>query len=356
MNASEFDLLPILQKYGYNTHSFLSLYPGLNYFHVPGNAGYIAYLETNSLVLAAGDPIAEDDEIIGLITAFLAHFLHKTKYVGFIPVSEKMTAVLTSCGFDKLHIGREPVFDLKHLPQPSRSIKQAVRRAQRKGLKVIPYSPKCGPQYEEAIQKLCHQWESTREIPAMGFLFQLDPLACREQKKYFLLVNEQDQLLALLACSPIYNRNGWYLEDFIRDPSAPNGGSELLLLTAMELLAKEGYTMGTLAVAPLAGLPEKDNQHPHCNEILKLVYRHLSFVYHFQTLEYFKGKFGPSHWENNAFCFYPQGLTPGLAMALIEAFVPGGIPAIVAHKLKQWSQTLWPSKVKAILNKKATAS
>jgi phosphatidylglycerol lysyltransferase len=331
-DSQPFEPLAALQKHGYNTHSFLSLYPGVQYYRIPGRSGYVPYVTTHKMVLAAGEPIASEEELPELIQSFLAHFRDRKKYIGFIPVSQKTTFILQKAGFDKVHVGREPIFDLTNLPKPSRSIRQAIRRALRKGLRVVPYDAV----YEDAIQRLCDSWQNSHEIPALGFLFQLKPLERREYKRYFLLVDENDHLLALLACSPIYGRNGWYLEDFIRDPSAPNGGSELLIESAMECLSQEGFEMATLAAAPLAGLPDRDQAHPLANKILKLVYRRLSFIYHFQTLEFFKGKFGPSVWEDNAFCFYPHGLTPGLICNLIEAFLPGGVPAIVMHKLQSW--------------------
>lgn len=331
--SSALNPLDALQRHGYNTHSFLSLYPGIEYFWNAEGSAYIPYVQTRKIVLAAGEPIGPDEAIPDLVTAFLQRFRKERKYVGFIPVSQKLTPVLQACGFDKVHIGREPVFHLQNLPKPHRSIRQAIRRAGRRGMSVTEYDPA----YEPAIQTLCARWQTTHEIPAMGFLFQLRPLEGREQKKYFLLVDDQDRLMAMLACSPIYGRNGWYLEDFIRDPDMPNGGSELLIQSALEMLAAEGYELATLAAAPLAGLPDRDESHPLANEILKIVYRRLSFIYHFQTLEFFKGKFGPNVWEDNSFCFYPKGLTPGLALAMIEAFLPGGIPAIIMHKLRQWA-------------------
>src|SRR5437016_4577161 len=94
------DTLPVLQKHGYNTHSFLSLYPGVSYFHVPGVEGYIPYATSKNMILAAGDPVGPDENIPVLIKAFLAHFKSRKKYVGFVPVSQKMTPILQELGFD----------------------------------------------------------------------------------------------------------------------------------------------------------------------------------------------------------------------------------------------------------------
>jgi hypothetical protein len=171
-------------------------------------------------------------------------------------------------------------------------------------------------------------------LPAFQFLFQLRPLYLRENKKFFLAVDNDDKLLAFLSCSPIYGRNGWYLEDLIRESSAPNGTTELLVTMALESLAQEGYDMATLALAPLAGMPDRDESHPKLIRILRLVYRRLSFLYHFQTLEYFKSKFKPSNWEPNYFYFFPAGVNLALARNLVEAFMGENLFSIVRHKIR----------------------
>ncbi len=319
----------MLKRYGHNTHSFLSLYDGVQRFEAPGIEGYIAYIRSKNLVLAAGDPIVSESNTSALVKAFLEHFKDKVRHIGFIPVSQKTTPVLTALNFDKIHIGCEPVFSLQDLPKLSKNVKQAIHRATRKGLRVVPLSTK----YEHEIRALSRRWAHAREIPPMGFLFQLCPLTLKTHKKYFLLVDQQDTLLAFLACSPIYARHGWYLEDLIRVHKSPNGATELLLHTALNELAAEGHDMASLALAPLARLPSADKSHPLINRSLKLVYRHLSLIYHFQTLEYFKNKFNPPIWEENSFCFYPKGVSPSLVLDLVRAFTPGGIRSILIRKV-----------------------
>jgi hypothetical protein len=55
------------------------------------------------------------------------------------------------------------------------------------------------------------------------------------------------------------------------------GCTELLVTEALKALAADGFEMATLALAPLAGLPDRDETEMR------------------QTLEHFKGKFNPSH-------------------------------------------------------------
>jgi lysylphosphatidylglycerol synthetase-like protein (DUF2156 family) len=334
----DFDPLSAVRRYGYNTHSFLSLYPGIRYFYLPGVAGYIPYVTSDRLTLVAGEPVCPPESLSTLMQGLMRLAQSKGHRIGMIPVSSPMKQQLEQLGFDSLYIGKEPIFNLRNLPSPIASIRRAARRATRKALRIVPFEESYRPQ----IEAISHQWAETRELPPMSFLFQLRPMTLQAHKRYFLLVDESDRLLAFLACSPVYARKGWYLEDLIRVGAMPNGGTELLMQTALETFAAEGYEMATLALAPLAGLPDRDEQHPILNQLLRLCYEHLSFVYHFQTLEYFKGKFQPSYWEPNYFCFYPRRIRFSLIQALLSAFMPASLPELVLHKLQQVRRKLNP--------------
>lgn len=325
-----------VQKYGCNTHSFLSLYKGVQYFRLPPVEGYVPFVETDHLILVAGEPVAPDESVPLLLSKLQEIAVDRKKTLGLLPARASSKVQLELLGFDSVFIGKEPIFDLTKLPKPSKSIRQAVNRAERLGLQIVEYDDL----YRDQVAALCHRWQDTRELPAMQFLFQLRPLDWKEHKKFFLAVDTTGKLVAFLSCSPIYGRSGWYLEDLIREPDAPNGTTELLLTRALQQLSAEGYKMATLALAPLAGLPDRDERHPWLNSLLRLAYKRLSFIYHFQTLEYFKGKFKPSHWEPNYFYFYPAGVNPALVRNIAEAFLGDNLLVVLKHKMRR----LLPSK------------
>ncbi len=325
------DRLTAPKQFGHNTHSFLSLYEGLRYFTVPGVAGYVPIIITPGLILISGEPICPNYSIRPLVIALERYAKEHGCSIGAIPVSEKSKDMLEEVGFDSIYIGKEPIFDLQNLPKLKKALRQAAGRASRHGFKVVSFDSS----YKKQLEELCAEWQDSRELPPLEFLFQLRPLELNQYKKYFLVVDKDDKLCAFLACSPIYARNGWYLEDLIRRPTAANGCTELLISEALSALAAEGYAIATLALAPLAGLPDKDENHPILNVILRLCYRHLSFVYHFQSLEYFKGKFQPSHWEKNYFCVYRNGQRLGVTFNLLRSLMPRDILSIIRHKFER---------------------
>lgn len=319
-----------LRRWGYGTHSFLSLYRGFTHFRQDSVDGYIPFVETEKLILVAGEPVASTEALPVLLRGLMRLALEKEKTLAILPASSNSHKCFQKLGFDSVYIGKEPIFDLRALPKYPKSIRLAVNRAERLGITIKPYEEK----YSAQLEALCNYWQDSRELPALQFLFQLRPLYLREYKKFFLAVDKNDKLISFLSCSPIYGRNGWYLEDLIRDAQAPNGTTEMLMTKALESLTREGYEMATLALAPLAGMPDKDESHPKLNQILRLAFRRLSFIYHFQTLEYFKGKFKPSNWEPNYLYFYPAGFNVTLARQLFEAFLGDSLFSIVRHKVR----------------------
>ena len=326
--------LSILKRWGRSTHSFLTLYDDVEHFRVPGVDGYISIAFAGRLILISAEPVGSAHAVKTLITT-LKRFADANDYtIAALPTSELARELLASSGFGSIYIGKEPIFDLAARSKVSKSIRQAAERAKRKGLKVVHYDES----FRMQVELLCRKWQAKGELPPMQFLFQLRPLDLKSYKKLFLVVDEDNVLKAFLACSPIYARKGWYLEDLIRDPSAPNGSTELLITETLKTLADEGYDMASLALAPLAGLPDRDANHPFVNNIFRLCYKYLSFVYHFQTLEYFKGKFHPSHWEKNYCCYYSKEPVLIVVGHILRAFLPQQLPDIIKHKIERWKK------------------
>ena len=74
-------------------------------------------------------------------------------------------------------------------------------------------------------------------------------------KRYFIAMRH-GRMEGFLACSPVYARKGWYLEDLLRRPDAVNGATEALVLAAIEaftLMACVRWTPSAPWIPPLCG-------------------------------------------------------------------------------------------------------
>lgn len=311
-------VLALLKQYGWNATSFQILEPGYRYFFREPDA-CVAYVDTGSAWVAAGAPIAPEGELRSVADAFIAAARKAGRRACFFATEPRFTeaAPLTS-----LCIGEQPVWDPRRWPETlgeSRSLREQLRRARSKGVTVrsVPKEDLQDPEapVRRAIERLIGRWLGTRQMAPMGFLVQLSLFAEAEERR--CLVAEVDgRLVGVLGMIPIYARGGWFCEDLLRDPSAPNGTIELLVDAAMRLAAAEGCAYVTLGLAPLSGsIPAP----------LRAARRWGVALYDFEGLRAFKAKLRPHQWVP-IFLSYPAQQSGLFATVdILAAFARGGL-------------------------------
>jgi phosphatidylglycerol lysyltransferase len=147
----------------------------------------------------------------------------------------------------------------------------------------------------------------------MGFLVDVQPFHFADERRYFV-AERAGVPLGFVAAVPIYGRAGWLIEDFLRDPQAPNGTAELLVDAAMTALAAEGSRYVTLGLAPLSG--------PLAGW-LRAARKLSAALYDFHGLRAFKAKLRPHGWEP-IFVAHPAGTSSHLALVdALAAFARG---------------------------------
>ena len=159
------------------------------------------------------------------------------------------------------------------------------------------------------------RWLRMRELAPLGFLARVEPLAMLPDRRLF--VAERAGLpVGILSVAPIYDRQGWLLQNLLRAPEAPNGTAELLFDHAMREALACGRQMVTLGLAPLAG---------GVRAPLRFARRAGSDLFNFEGLYAFKAKLRPSRWEAVHLSF-PDG-TSGVRAVLdvLAAFARGDL-------------------------------
>src|SRR5690606_14525989 len=189
-------------------------------------------------------------------------------------------------GWSALRIGDQPVWapeDWPSVVRASKSLREQLRRSRAKGvvvraLEVGELAP--GHAVRARLDALIRRWLATKQIAPMGFLVQLDPFSFPEEKRYFI-AERDGEIVGFLAVIPVYARGGWFFEDLLRDPSAPNGTVELLVDAGMRAAAAENVEQVTLGLAPLAG---------EVSPWLRFARRWGKPLYDFEGLHTFKSK------------------------------------------------------------------
>jgi phosphatidylglycerol lysyltransferase len=157
----------------------------------------------------------------------------------------------------------------------------------------------------------------------LKFMVHVHPFSLAAERRY-VVAEQAGSVIGLAVAVPIYQRAGWFLEDLIRDPAAPNGSAELLVDAMMRQVAAEGARHVTLGLAPLAG---------EVGPLLAFTRDHTRRLYNFPGVRAFKEKLKPGEWLP-VYLSYPRSELGLLAMTdVLSAFAPAGLVSFALDSL-----------------------
>lgn len=330
------ELLRLQTLYGYNPHSLVSIAPGAQRWSTPDIDGAIIYGEFGRVWLAAGDPLAAREEMAELARQFATFAKLKGRVVAFVPTTAEFANRVTPHQFNAVKVGAAPYFDLKTWnPRGdcAKKMRAGVNQARRAGVEV-QYLDDPDERLRKETAELCLCWLGTRRAATtFGWLIALDPFLHFEHKKYFA-ARIEGKLVGFVAASPIPTRKGWYLEDVISAPDAPQGTATLLVVEALSELRAQGAALATLGTSPLAS--DGANDLPTNRVIaraLEIAARRLGGFYNFEGLRRFKSKFVPTWWESEyALAQHGVAIPPRVGHAIVRALVPGGLTQLLTRQ------------------------
>jgi lysylphosphatidylglycerol synthetase-like protein (DUF2156 family) len=344
----------LVERHGWNTTSFQTLEPHFRYWFSRDGDGMVAYYDLPTGWVAAGAPVAPQESIGAIAGAFIEAGERAGRAVSFFGLHDRGVELLGD-RVEALKIGEQPWWDpqlweSRHMVR--REVASQIRRAGRKGVHVVAVDPARmnDPASSErrAAEIVMRAWSRSRPMSAMGFLVQLDPFTFSESRRYFLA--EQDgRPVGFLALVPIAARNGWFLEDLLRIPDAPNGTAEMLVDAAMRSIAAEGARYATLGMVPLKGFESSPVELPRWGRILfRFSSRYLNAFYGFEGLAAFKSKFHPEGWENVYLAGAPR-VTPLTLLSTLVAFararpvrfILATLAQMVRHAFEDMAPALW---------------
>ncbi len=310
-------MLALLQRHGWNATSFQVLEQGFSYWFDPDGDGCVAYVETGGAWVAAGAPICAPERLGLVAERFVAAAAAARRRAVFFGTEPRFHD--RAPGFSSLLIGEQPVWDPRGWEQTLRegkSLREQLRRARAKGVTVrrLTAAEAEGPE-RPRLEALVERWLKRKSMAPMGFLVQLELFPFSAERRFWVAERE-GTLISLLVAVPVYARNGWFLEDLLRDTKAPNGTAELLVDAAMRELAASGSGYVTLGLAPLAGaIP------PWMRAARDLG----SSLYDFEGVRAFKARLRPRDWEP-IFLAFPRKRSAAFAMLdSLRAFAQGGL-------------------------------
>lgn len=311
-------VLALLKRHGWNATSFQTLESDFRYwFH--GDDACVAYVDTGGAWVAAGAPITAAERLAEVAQAFVEAAAAAGRRACLFGAEARFAERVP---WSAMLIGEQPVWDPARwagVLRSSRSLREQLRRARAKGVVARAVSPgeleDAGSPLRREVERLMARWASSRPMAPMGFLVQLEPFSFAGERRY-VVAEAGGAVVGFLAAVPVYARRGLFLEDLLRDPSAPNGTTELLVDQAMRTAAAEQCLYVTLGLAPLAGPVRRG---------LRAAQRLGARLYDFQGLHAFKAKLRPDGWAPIYLVYPPGGHGLVAIHDALAAFARGGL-------------------------------
>ncbi|HEY0479316.1 MAG TPA: phosphatidylglycerol lysyltransferase domain-containing protein [Kofleriaceae bacterium] len=324
-------VLALLKRHGWNATSFQILEPGFRYWFdrsdrlgdggEGGDAGdeaCVGYVDTGRAWVAAGSPVAAPERFAEVTARFAAAAAAAGRRVCCFATEQRFH---DGVSWASMRVGDQPSWapaDWSGVVRDNRSLREQLRRAHAKGVTVRRLGPADlapGQAIRVELEGLIARWLASRPIAPMGFLVHVDPFTFLDQRRHFV-AERAGKVVGFLCAIPIYARPGWFFEDFLRDPGAPNGTVELLVDAGMRAAAAEAIPYVTLGLVPLSG---------EVSPWLRAARRWGKSLYDFDGLRAFKAKLKPRDWDP-IFLSYPRGASGFAAMFdTLTAFSRGGL-------------------------------
>ncbi len=308
--------LSALRRDGREATSFQSLEPDCAHWF--DGDDLVAYVDTGSAWVAAGAPVAPPSRVRDVAHGFVAAARAANRRACFFAVESDF---IEATGFTATKVGEQPVWDPRGWDDTlkgARKLREQLRRARAHGVTVTVVEGRDlqadGGARARALDAMAARFIATRGMAPMGFLVDLRPTLCAEEKRY-VFAEREGVIVEALALAPVYARGGWLLEDLLRAEGAPNGCSELMIDAALRAAAEEGSRYATLGMVPLAGV----------GGWMRAVADRARWLYDFRGLHAFRARLRPTRWDAVHLATPPDRWPTVALVESLRAFARGSL-------------------------------
>jgi membrane associated rhomboid family serine protease len=338
-----------VKAYGRSTNSIVHLYGQLRYFtpnhsrtydHARPLVGYVSLPRQNVMIT---DALCTPEHTKKVILDFAMFTQAQDKDCLLFPIDQITARQAAEIGFGVIQVGKEPVFHLKEYSPDKHDPKilSAIRQTIKKGiiLETLDQKSADASRIQKELQEILSEWFLSRRSEKMQLISEVSPFKYFHEKRFFI-AKSATRIEAFLSCSPVFARNGYFIHDLIRRPTAMNGISEALTIKALDTFKIEGRDFVSLGVASLAGLgePGVNKNYPIINKILNRTFNNHEAFMKFKSLYHFKKKFNPTAEEPSYLAFYPPTFKLRHALTIAGMFSGRGLLGDIIFKWKRWKE------------------
>ena len=246
-------MVELIRKWG-DVNSDGILDASCQIFSIPDVEGFIGYKVESSNAIVFGDPVCAPEEKAIFAHAFQGYCESRKIGTVYTIVSQEFADwAIENLSATSIEFGEKFILDpqndpLKNSGPKAVLVRKKVKRAIKEGATIKEYLDH-DPQIEQGIADVASEWLQKRHGPQI-FLCQLNLFKDRLGKRYFY-AEQEGKIVGLLMLNAMEAKNGWMLNNLMIAQESPCGLSELLVVTAMQIVAAEDCRY--VVIGPLVG-------------------------------------------------------------------------------------------------------
>lgn len=220
--------------------SIALLDPACEHFVIPNCKGMIGYRTESNCAVVLGDPVCAPSHKADLVHSFHDYCKENGKNIIYTTTSERFAYWAMQNGCSALvQVGDELISNPQHDPlegSSGRKLRNKISHCIHAGITVEEYTTE-DKELEAAIMQVGDSWRKGRQGPQI-YLAGVNLFAHRSGKRWFY-ARQGKRVVGVLLLNQLKARKGWLLNLLLATPDAPHGTTELLVVSALEVLRRE---------------------------------------------------------------------------------------------------------------------
>ncbi len=284
-----------VREYGGTTTDAI-LDPLCESFHIPEIEGFIGYRQEDDFAIALGDPVCSLEEREKLHMAFKSAMEKEGFKVIYALITPKFADWLNSHGFPILIDLLEVPFTNPQVSPMDKTgtraslVRRKVKQAMKEKVEAFEYTEK-----DEALQKAMEEvgsaWLNARQGPQIH-ISHIRLFSDIYGKRWFY-AKKGKKVVGVVLLNEVKAQGGWLLNRIMIRPDAPNGTPELLIITALNQLKKEGCEFVSFGMIPKSKVGRIVGLNPITDYFTRLGYKMASLFFRLDGLRKFWEKYQP---------------------------------------------------------------
>lgn len=283
----------LVREYG-SSSSICCLAHDYLFYSTEGIDGAIGFKMAAGCAVVMGEPLCKEEDKIPLALAFKETMSKQKTPILYVTVSETFSKkAYGSICYSLIEVVDELICNPQQDPKigsKGRLLRSKVKQARRYGITTYEYTGN-DPSLERSLQKIALDWLSERRGPQI-FLSSVDLFAVTEGRRWVYAVH-QNEIIAVALLQQMSACNGWLMQLLLTLKKAPNGTSELLVDSCIDILRKEGCSHLSFGSTQKQNLGTVQGLSKASTALARIIYRAAQKLFPLQKRKKFWMKFSP---------------------------------------------------------------